>query len=83
MNIRPSDDEFIYSQFTLSLCNWMPAMEYRLASRRLVETKNRAGISPDRAQFQSYIHAGLDCALAFWWSMIFSENRYPLFGVML
>jgi hypothetical protein len=22
-------------------------------------------------------------ALAFWWSMIFSENRYPLFGIML
>src|SRR5262249_51635047 len=22
-------------------------------------------------------------ALAYWWSMIFSENRYPLFGIML
>jgi len=22
-------------------------------------------------------------ALAFWWRMIFSENRYPLFGIML
>jgi len=21
--------------------------------------------------------------LAYWWSMIFSENRYPLFGIML
>jgi hypothetical protein len=35
VNIRPSDDEFIYSQFTLSLCNWMPRMEYRWTSRRL------------------------------------------------
>ena len=30
-------------------------MEYLLAIRRLVETKIPAGISPDRAQFQSYI----------------------------
>ena len=22
-------------------------------------------------------------ALFFWWSMIFSENRFPLFGIML
>jgi hypothetical protein len=22
-------------------------------------------------------------APGFWWSMIFSENRYPLFGIML
>jgi hypothetical protein len=22
-------------------------------------------------------------ALAFWWSMILPENRYPLFGIML
>src|SRR5262249_55464048 len=22
-------------------------------------------------------------ALAYWWSVIFSENRYPLFGIML
>jgi hypothetical protein len=22
-------------------------------------------------------------ALHYWWSMIFSENRYPLFGIML
>jgi hypothetical protein len=22
-------------------------------------------------------------ALAYWWSMIFSENRNPLFGIML
>jgi hypothetical protein len=22
-------------------------------------------------------------ALAYWWSMIFSENRFPLFGIML
>jgi hypothetical protein len=21
--------------------------------------------------------------LRYWWSMIFSENRYPLFGIML
>jgi hypothetical protein len=24
-----------------------------------------------------------DPALAYWWSMIFPENRYPLFGIML
>jgi hypothetical protein len=22
-------------------------------------------------------------ALGYWWSMMFSENRYPLFGIML
>jgi hypothetical protein len=30
-------------------------------------------------------HDGLDLvgSGAYWWSMIFSENRYPLFGIML
>jgi hypothetical protein len=29
------------------------------------------------------LHIEAIAALAFWWSMIFSENRYPLFGIML
>jgi hypothetical protein len=33
----------------------------------------------ERDDFSSRRHS----ALAFWWSMIFSENRYPLFGIML
>src|SRR5215218_9866572 len=34
---------------------------------------------PERDDFSSNRHL----ALAYWWSMIFSENRYPLFGIML
>jgi hypothetical protein len=34
---------------------------------------------PERDDFSSNRHP----ALAFSWSMIFSENRYPLFGIML
>jgi len=33
----------------------------------------------ERDDFSSNRHL----ALAYWWSMIFSENRYPLFGIML
>src|SRR5262249_1157964 len=33
----------------------------------------------ERDDFSSNRHP----ALAYWWSMIFSENRYPLFGIML
>src|SRR5262249_1264077 len=33
----------------------------------------------ERDDFSSNRHP----ALAFWWSIIFSENRYPLFGIML
>jgi len=33
----------------------------------------------ERDDFSSNRHH----ALAYWWSMIFSENRYPLFGIML
>src|SRR5580704_720069 len=33
----------------------------------------------ERDDFSSNRHP----ALALWWSMIFSENRYPLFGIML
>src|SRR5262249_52460493 len=34
---------------------------------------------PERDDFSSIRHH----ALAYWWSMIFSENRYRLFGIML
>jgi hypothetical protein len=34
---------------------------------------------PERDDFSSSRHR----ALGFWWSMIFSENRHPLFGIML
>jgi len=33
----------------------------------------------ERDDFSSNRHS----ALAYWWSMIFSENRFPLFGIML
>jgi hypothetical protein len=33
----------------------------------------------ERDDFTSIRHH----ALPYWWSMIFSENRYPLFGIML
>jgi hypothetical protein len=33
----------------------------------------------ERDDFSSNRHP----ALAYYWSMIFSENRYPLFGIML
>jgi hypothetical protein len=37
-------------------------------------------VSPlERDDFSSNRHL----ALAYWWSMIFSENRYPPFGIML
>ncbi|MFL5046892.1 MAG: hypothetical protein ACJ8EA_18830, partial [Xanthobacteraceae bacterium] len=35
--------------------------------------------SLERDDFSSNRHP----APAYWWSMIFSENRYPLFGIML
>jgi hypothetical protein len=33
----------------------------------------------ERDDFSSNRHP----ALLYWWSMIFSENRYPLFGIIL
>jgi hypothetical protein len=33
----------------------------------------------ERDEFSSNRHPALGC----WWSMIFSENRYTLFGIML
>src|SRR5262245_8277374 len=37
------------------------------------------GLSLERDDVSSNRHP----ALAYWWSMIFSKNRYPLFGIML
>jgi hypothetical protein len=37
------------------------------------------GSSLERDDFSSNRHP----ARAYWWSMIFSENRFPLFGIML
>ena len=31
----------------------------------------------------AYAGAGFFGIMLYWWSMIFSENRYPLFGIML
>src|SRR5213080_748908 len=58
----------------------------RAFSPATLETRT-AGTSPfgrnpaplKRDDFSSNRHP----ALAYWWSMIFSENRYPLFGIML
>jgi hypothetical protein len=52
--------------------SWMKCS--RVATRR-----ERLGSALERDDFSSSRHP----ALAFWWSMIFSENRYPLFGIML
>jgi hypothetical protein len=41
------------------------------------KTSNRRQLEHD--DYSSNRHP----ALAYWWSMIFSEDRYPLFGIML
>jgi len=55
-------------------------MRYIIPAHRLLPAKTRAFVDAlKRDDFSSSRHP----ALAHWWSMIFSENRYPLFGIML
>src|SRR5215211_6877272 len=53
---------------------WLPH-----SSRHQTTLDNCRSMSLERDDFSSNHHL----ALAYWWSMIFSENRYPLFGIML
>src|SRR5262249_46951275 len=51
----------------------------RMASNRCTDRLHWLASRLERDDFSSNRHP----APAFWWSMIFSENRYPLFGIML
>jgi hypothetical protein len=55
---------------------WLSASHHSTCGRRRAD---RAAADLERDDFSSNRHP----ALAYWWSMIFSENRYPLFGIML
>ena len=48
-------------------------------SRTTVQHLGLDSPPPERDDLSSNRHP----ALRYWWSMIFSENRYPLFGIML
>jgi hypothetical protein len=48
-------------------------------ARKRVEIPLTFARSLERDDFSSNRHP----ALAYWWSMIFSENRFPPFGIML
>jgi hypothetical protein len=56
-------------------------MRPRLGSAAKKQTPRRQDrrYRPDRDDFSSNCHPDLACCL----SMIFSENRFPLFGIML
>jgi hypothetical protein len=55
--------------------------DYRVAFLGMCSHRERTGskMPSKRDDFSSNRHP----ALGYWWSMMFSENRYPLFGIML
>jgi len=57
----------------------MVSSPYATLSRGRLKTANGGKVPLERDDFSSNRHPGLTCS----WSMIFSENRCPLFGIML
>src|SRR5215211_125858 len=74
---------FAGASLPLAMARSLGILTYRLvtsvAYQLVTEPDGQPSVPVERDDFSSIRHP----ALGYCWSMIFSENRYPLFGIML
>ena len=78
---REAESAQAQTLLTMSWSIFKNALTYRggAQGRVISDARTRAAKRLERDDFSSNRHP----ALGYCWSMIFSENRYPLFGIML
>src|SRR5512145_3252594 len=75
--VRPSSAERMHGLSGLRAA--ARAIQWRSTSGPIALVSAIEQTALERDDFSSRRHPALIC----WWSMIFSENRFPLFGIML